>query len=77
MARITKKEVQDFLKMEQERYGDISDYTANTLAWSFLLGMVPRECEGMYCEEDMDEETIQLYDDTVSIVYTLRHEGKI
>ena len=75
MARITKASVKDFFDRQKTNYGeDLSQYSWDALVFSFLLGMSPRECEGMYPE---DEEIGRLYDQVDGIMSALRREGKL
>ena len=74
-ARSMKQKVKDFFEMERARYGtDLTKYSQEALVFSFLLGMPPAECEGMYPESDMDEETLDLYDRVDNIIWQLRKE---
>lgn len=75
MARVTKKMVKDFLDRERTQYKtDLKQYSQEALIFSFLLGMPPAECEGMYPEESMDRETLRLVDTVDSIIWDLRRE---
>lgn len=78
MPRITKKQVKDFFQKEKDVYGtDLSKYSQEALVFSFLLGLPPAECTGMYLESDMDRETINLYYDVDNIIWSLRREKAI
>lgn len=72
---ITKKSVKEFFDYQKAKYNeDLSQYSWDALIFSFLLGMSPRECEGMYPE---DEETGRLYDKVDTILTSLKKEGKL
>ena len=73
MAKITKKRVKEFFDREREHYKtDLSQYSTECLVWSFLMGMPPAECEGMYLETEMDRETVVLHDTVENIIWELR-----
>ena len=75
MAKITKKMVKEFFDREIEQHKtDLSKYSTECLVWSFLMGMPPSECEGMYLETAMDRETIRLHDTVENIIWELRKE---
>ena len=53
---------------------EILSENAQTLAFSFLLGMKPSECREMQPESEWSEEQLDLYEDVLSIFYTIKRE---
>lgn len=47
-------------------------YSAEVLAFSFLLGLPPAECTGMYVETDWEQEWIDQYDDVVNLICKMK-----
>ena len=70
---ITQKMVEDFMKRRKER-GE-TDYSPETLAFSFLLGLPPNECEGLYPETDWDTQVLNQYDFVVDCIYRIARKG--
>ena len=61
------EDVTDFINKEIKR-GEFDRYSAETLAFAFLLGLPPAECTGMYVESDWEQEWIDQYDDVVNLI---------
>ena len=64
------EDVCDFYNKIRKRGED--NYSAETLAFAFLLGLPPAECTGMYVESDWKQEWIDQYDDVVNLICKMK-----
>ena len=69
-----KKEIQEFWE-ETIKYGE-TGYPSETLAFAYMLGMPPNECERMFFEElcYWEKEDIALYNRVVTLINQVRKE---
>lgn len=64
---VSKEDVFEFMRKIYNRQED--GYSDEVLAFSFMLGLPPKECIGMYPESDWDAHMLNLYDYVVGIIH--------
>ncbi len=66
MTKIKMSDIREFYRRRCS-LGE-QEYSEEVLAFSFLLGLPPEECIGMYVETDWDPELIEQYDDVLDMI---------
>lgn len=52
----------------------LKEYSAQMLAFSYLLGMPAEECRDMYPESDWSNEQLEEYDDIEGMLHRIKSE---
>ena len=67
---MTNKKLESLVKDFCNEYRDeVEKYSPDVMTFSFMMGLPPEECTGMYLETELGEDFIDVYEVVRNLIY--------